>query len=105
MRDESGVPQAVDRSRFQAALDALRVREKAHTQEGDAIAAARRLTLGEVNYEPSIVLLNQRKNEWEVEGIIRLDLGADGRAEHISDYQHCPWILTAGSIVVRGSID
>jgi len=36
------VPPIVDRSRFQAELDALRIREKAHTREGDAIAAARR---------------------------------------------------------------
>jgi predicted dithiol-disulfide oxidoreductase (DUF899 family) len=42
MRDETGVPAVVDRSTFQAELDALRVREKAHTTEGDAIAAARR---------------------------------------------------------------
>ena len=42
MRDESGVPAVVDRSTFQAELDALRVQEKAHTREGDAIAAARR---------------------------------------------------------------
>jgi len=41
-RNEFGVPAAVDRSTFQAELDALRVREKAHTREGDAIAAARR---------------------------------------------------------------
>jgi len=60
-----------------------------------------RLTLGEVDDEPSIILLNQRNGEWEIEGIIRLDIGADGRVEQISDYQHCPWILTAGSIVVR----
>ncbi len=32
----------VDRGTFQAELNALRVREKAHTREGDAIAAARR---------------------------------------------------------------
>jgi predicted dithiol-disulfide oxidoreductase (DUF899 family) len=37
-----GVPVVVDRATFQAQLDALRVREKAHTHEGDAIAAARR---------------------------------------------------------------
>jgi predicted dithiol-disulfide oxidoreductase (DUF899 family) len=37
-----GAPQVVDRSAFQAELDALRAREKAHTKEGDAIAAARR---------------------------------------------------------------
>jgi len=41
-RDELGVPNVVDRATFQAELDALRVREKAHTHEGDAIAAARR---------------------------------------------------------------
>jgi predicted dithiol-disulfide oxidoreductase (DUF899 family) len=37
-----GLPAAVGRAAFQAGLDALRVREKAHTREGDAIAAARR---------------------------------------------------------------
>jgi predicted dithiol-disulfide oxidoreductase (DUF899 family) len=42
MRDELGAPRIVDRSTFQAELDALRVREKAHTREGDAIAATRR---------------------------------------------------------------
>jgi predicted dithiol-disulfide oxidoreductase (DUF899 family) len=40
--DGLGAPKIVDRSTFQAELDALRVREKAHTKEGDAIAAARR---------------------------------------------------------------
>jgi predicted dithiol-disulfide oxidoreductase (DUF899 family) len=42
MRDGLEVPKIVDRSTFQAELDALRIREKAHTREGDAIAAARR---------------------------------------------------------------
>ncbi|HTU74172.1 MAG TPA: DUF899 family protein [Trebonia sp.] len=37
-----GMPVAVDRAAFQAELDKLRTREKAHTREGDAIAAARR---------------------------------------------------------------
>jgi predicted dithiol-disulfide oxidoreductase (DUF899 family) len=41
-RDELKAPKIVDRATFQAELDALRVREKAHTKEGDAIAAARR---------------------------------------------------------------
>lgn len=35
-------PEVVDRATFQRELDALRVREKAHTRQGDAIAAARR---------------------------------------------------------------
>ena len=42
MKDESGTPKVVDRIAFQAELDALRVREKAHTKEGDALAAVRR---------------------------------------------------------------
>jgi predicted dithiol-disulfide oxidoreductase (DUF899 family) len=42
MSAELGVPKVVDRSTFQAELDALRVREKVHAREGDAIAAARR---------------------------------------------------------------
>jgi predicted dithiol-disulfide oxidoreductase (DUF899 family) len=39
---ELAAPGVVDRATFQAELDALRVREKAHMREGDAIAAARR---------------------------------------------------------------
>jgi predicted dithiol-disulfide oxidoreductase (DUF899 family) len=43
MTDESaGLPAAADRATFEAELAALRVREKAHTREGDGIAAARR---------------------------------------------------------------
>jgi predicted dithiol-disulfide oxidoreductase (DUF899 family) len=50
MRNELGAPRVTDRNTFQAELDALRVREKAHTREGDAIAAAcRRLPMVEVN--------------------------------------------------------
>jgi predicted dithiol-disulfide oxidoreductase (DUF899 family) len=40
--DELGSPKVVGRNTFQVQLDALRVREKAHTSEGDAIAASRR---------------------------------------------------------------
>jgi predicted dithiol-disulfide oxidoreductase (DUF899 family) len=36
------LPMIADRATFHAELDKLRVREKAHTHEGDAIAAARR---------------------------------------------------------------
>ncbi len=50
MRDELGAPKVVDRSTFQAEVDALRIREKAHMKEGDAIAASRRrLPMVEVN--------------------------------------------------------
>lgn len=42
MTNEPAMPKIVDRASFQAEVDVLRVREKAHTREGDAIAAARR---------------------------------------------------------------
>ncbi|HTV28775.1 MAG TPA: DUF899 family protein [Xanthobacteraceae bacterium] len=42
MKNELGTPKVVDRSTFQTELDALRLREKAHTRAGDALAAARR---------------------------------------------------------------
>jgi hypothetical protein len=43
MRTEELVaPEIEVRNTFQAELDALRAREKAHTYEGDAISAARR---------------------------------------------------------------
>ncbi len=42
VREEIAAPKIVDRSAFHAELEALRVREKAHTHVGDAIAAARR---------------------------------------------------------------
>jgi predicted dithiol-disulfide oxidoreductase (DUF899 family) len=38
----AALPAVTDRAAFEAQLGALRVREKAHTREGDAIAAARR---------------------------------------------------------------
>jgi predicted dithiol-disulfide oxidoreductase (DUF899 family) len=50
MSDQAGAPAVVDRSTFQAGLDVLRAREKAHTRDGDAIAAAhRRLPMVEVD--------------------------------------------------------
>ena len=49
-------PQIVDRSAWQSELDQLLVREKAHTREGDAIAAARRrLPMVEVDAATPVV--------------------------------------------------
>jgi predicted dithiol-disulfide oxidoreductase (DUF899 family) len=55
------LPAAVDRASFQVELDALRVREKAHTREGDEIAAARRrLPMVEVDASVELVGPNGR---------------------------------------------
>ncbi|WP_375483182.1 DUF899 family protein [uncultured Mycobacterium sp.] len=57
--DMPALPEVVDRARFQAQLDNLRVREKAHTREGDAIAAARR-RLPMVEVDPAITVIGER---------------------------------------------
>jgi len=56
MTDQLAAPTIVDRSTFHAELDPLRVREKAHTREGDAIAAARwRLPMVEVDGATTLI--------------------------------------------------
>jgi predicted dithiol-disulfide oxidoreductase (DUF899 family) len=52
----TGLPRVVDRATWQAERDDLLVREKAHTHEGDAIAAARRrLPMVEVDATVTLV--------------------------------------------------
>src|ERR1700728_2710506 len=58
-RDELGAPKIVDRNTFQAELDAVRVREKARTKQGDAIAAARR-RLPMVEVDSATPLIGER---------------------------------------------
>jgi len=53
--DTPPIPAVADRATWQAQLDDLLVREKAHTREGDAIAAARR-RLPMVEVDPAIAL-------------------------------------------------
>src|SRR6516164_275309 len=59
MENEPGAPRVVDRNAFQAELDALRVSEKAHMREGDAIAAARR-RLPMVEVDAATPLIGER---------------------------------------------
>ncbi|WP_433012512.1 DUF899 family protein [Kribbella sp. CA-294648] len=53
--EKASLPPAVDRAAFEAELQTLRAREKAHTREGDAIAAARR-RLPMVEVDPTLEL-------------------------------------------------
>jgi predicted dithiol-disulfide oxidoreductase (DUF899 family) len=100
MSDEpAGLPTAVDRATFQAELDRLRVREKAHTREGDAIAAARRrLPMTEV--DASLTLTGP-------DGQIALLDAFEGRRQLIAYYfmwhhghpaaeqcEGCTWVTT-----------
>jgi predicted dithiol-disulfide oxidoreductase (DUF899 family) len=57
--DRAGAPAIVDRKSFQAELDALRLREKAHMRAGDALAAARR-RLPMVEVDANTPLIGER---------------------------------------------
>jgi predicted dithiol-disulfide oxidoreductase (DUF899 family) len=72
-------PPVVDRAAFQAELDRLRVREKAHTREGDAIAAARR-RLPMVGVDPQTPLVG-------ADGPVPLIDVFDGRSQLVAYFQ------------------
>jgi predicted dithiol-disulfide oxidoreductase (DUF899 family) len=86
MNDEStnlttnppGLPPVVDRRAFQSELDALRIRQKAHTREGDAISAARR-RLPMVEVDATLVLTGP-------DGPLTLLDAFEGRRELIAYY-------------------
>ena len=76
--EKLGAPKVLERSTFQPELDALRVREKAHTREGDAIAAARR-RLPMVEVDGATPLIGER-------GAVTLLDAFDGRQLLIAYY-------------------
>jgi predicted dithiol-disulfide oxidoreductase (DUF899 family) len=74
----TGMPTVVERAEFDRELDALRIREKAHTREGDAIAAARR-RLPMVEVDPTTPLVGP-------EGAVPLIDTFEGRGQLIAYY-------------------
>ena len=93
------LPAAVDRATFQAELGKLRAREKAHTREGDAIAAARR-RLPMVEVDANLALTGP-------DGPLTLLEAFEGRRQLISYYfmwspgrpaaeqcEGCTWVTT-----------
>jgi len=100
MSDEpTSMPAVVDRAGFQAELDDIRVREKAHIREGDAIAAARR-RLPMVEVDASLELTGS-------DGPVRLLDAFEGRRQLIAYYfmwhsghpapeqcEGCTWVTT-----------
>jgi predicted dithiol-disulfide oxidoreductase (DUF899 family) len=71
-------PAVVDRAAFQACVDALRVREKRHTREGDTLAAARR-RLPMVEVDSTIALTGP-------DGPVTLPDAFEGRRQLIAYY-------------------
>jgi predicted dithiol-disulfide oxidoreductase (DUF899 family) len=98
-RDAASLPAVVDRHIFHAELDTLRLREKAHTREGDAIAAARR-RLPMVEVDAHLALMGPR-------GPLTLLEAFEGRRQLIAYYfmwhpghpaaeqcEGCTWVNT-----------
>ena len=103
-RSAGAMPKTVDRGAFEADLDRLRVREKAHTREGDAIAAARRrLPMVEVDAKTTLVgngitllLRASRCNLWPAKA--RACAGRSAKyTVSASGPQARNWVLTAWS--------
>jgi predicted dithiol-disulfide oxidoreductase (DUF899 family) len=95
----AALPAVTDRAAFEAQLGALRVREKAHTREGDMIAAARR-RLPMVEVDPGLPLTGPN-------GPLTLLDAFEGRRQLIAYYfmwwdghpaaeqcEGCTWITT-----------
>jgi predicted dithiol-disulfide oxidoreductase (DUF899 family) len=93
------LPVVADRATFQSELDKLRAREKAHTREGDAIAAARR-RLPMVEVDSGLTLTGPR-------GPLTLLDAFEGRQQLIAYYfmwhpghpaagqcEGCTWVTT-----------
>ncbi len=76
--DAPGRPAVADRAAFEAEVDRLRTREKAHTREGDAIAAARR-RLPMVEVDASLTLTGPS-------GAVTLLEAFEGRRQLIAYY-------------------
>ena len=74
----AATPQVADRAAFEAELARLRDREKAHTREGDAIAAARR-RLPMVEVDPAMELVGP-------DGPVRLIDAFEGRRQLVAYY-------------------
>jgi RNA polymerase sigma-70 factor, ECF subfamily len=63
-------------------------------------SVAWRLTVGELDGEPTLFILQRDAGDWTPTALVRLDV-EDGRITRITDYSHCPWILpSAASLTV-----
>jgi predicted dithiol-disulfide oxidoreductase (DUF899 family) len=93
------MPETTDRATYESAVGALRVQEKAHTREGDRIAAARR-RLPMVEVDPATALVGPR-------GPLTLLDAFEGREQLIAYYfmwhdgrpaaeqcEGCTWVTT-----------
>ena len=57
-----------------------------------------KLSLGEVDGEPVVVILQRGADTWTPYSVIRMNVIGQ-KIERIADYIHCPWVISAASSV------
>ncbi len=57
-----------------------------------------RVTVGEVDGEPAVIVLEPGPGGWVPQALVRVEL-SEGRIVGITDYTHCPWVLSSAESV------
>lgn len=57
-----------------------------------------KLSQGEVDGEPAVIILQRGTDAWTPYSLVRLNVVGE-QIGHISDYVHCPWVVSLGGLV------
>jgi len=57
-----------------------------------------RVAVGEVDGEPAVIVLEPGPGGWAPQALVRVEL-SEGRIVGITDYTHCPWVLSSAESV------
>jgi len=57
-----------------------------------------RVVVGEVDGEPAVIVLEPGPGGWAPQALVRVEL-SEGRIVGITDYTHCPWVLSSAESV------
>jgi RNA polymerase sigma-70 factor, ECF subfamily len=61
-----------------------------------------KLTVGAVDGEPAIILLERGADTWTPHSVIRMNISG-GRVNAIRDYVHCPWVISIADTVATST--
>ena len=62
------------------------------------LTTAWRVAVGEVDGEPAVIVLEPGPGGWVPQALVRVEL-SEGRIVGITDYTHCPWVLSSAESV------
>jgi RNA polymerase sigma-70 factor (ECF subfamily) len=57
-----------------------------------------KLAVGEMDGEPVVIILERGPDTWTPHSAVRLRV-VDGRIESVTDYVHCPWLMSTAAAV------